>query len=311
MLPFSFAPLSFGFASQKGRGQGQAHPSKPALLGGEQFVLSIIIGKLFIYCQEVGGETKKMARQQEIKKQIEKIEKNENFSLILGVIHSKLNSIKSDIGDEQKAYKEIFNQTHDIMREAEPIIEERLDERVANGEIRDKDQARKSIAGNLFQMLVLYLLLLNQDKGFLDKNIVIAKTKTHKIIDDHATIKVGNETQKPDVDLIAFKEDSDKVLIYSCKTSLRERAGQTYKWKLLLDIISTCDALKDKYQLSYEAEREVLTGFITPNFYNEINQPQQRGMIKFFDYKYIGKKVESDFISPLSEIIKDLTELFS
>ena len=41
------------------------------------------------------------------------------------------------------------------------------------------------------------------------------------------------------------------------------------------------------------------------NFYNEINNPQQRGMLKFFDRAFLAKELASpsDFISPMSDII--------
>ncbi len=205
---------------------------------------------------------------------------------------------------------EVFDYVEEIMRSSQPLIERLLDERVKLGEIKSKDQARKTIAGNNFQFLILELLKLNQKKGNLDKDLIIEKKKTNELIERYAVIKVAEETQKPDIDLIVYKENSDNIIVFSCKTSLRERAGQTYKWKLLLDIAKECPKLQEKYELSYPKEKKVFTGFITPNFYNEITKPQQRGMIKFFDYAYIGKKIEEDFIKPLSNIIDDLNHLF-
>jgi len=46
--------------------------------------------------------------------------------------------------------------------------------------------------------------------------------------------------------------------------------------------------------------------FATTNFYDEINNPQQRGMLKFFDRAFIAKNSGSkaeDFIYPLSNLI--------
>jgi type II restriction enzyme len=46
-----------------------------------------------------------------------------------------------------------------------------------------------------------------------------------------------------------------------------------------------------------------LVGFATVNFYDEINNPQHRGMFKFFDQSFIGKPiVDSTFITQLSEL---------
>ena len=41
------------------------------------------------------------------------------------------------------------------------------------------------------------------------------------------------------------------MLNLSLKTSLREKTGQTYKWKLLMEIANAESAIKDKYDISY------------------------------------------------------------
>ncbi|CAH9017537.1 hypothetical protein NURINAE_00429 [Candidatus Nitrosacidococcus sp. I8] len=118
---------------------------------------------------------------------------------------------------------------------------------------------------------------------------------------------MDRETQKPDMDLVLYREDSHHylkdIMIISLKTSLRERAGQTYKWKLLLEIATSENAIKEKYNISYPLNQTPLVCFATVNFYNEINSPQHRGMFKFFDKSFIGKPVESDFIDQLSYLI--------
>jgi type II restriction enzyme len=91
-------------------------------------------------------------------------------------------------------------------------------------------------------------------------------------------------------------------MIISLKTSLRERAGQTYKWKLLMEIAASNDSLKEKYNISYNPKEMPLVCFATVNFYNEINNPQHRGMFKFFDQSFIAKNVDADFISRLSSL---------
>ena len=103
------------------------------------------------------------------------------------------------------------------------------------------------------------------------------------------------------------------IIIYSIKTSLRERAGQTYRWKLLMDIASSedCKTIKDKYGLEYEVTGDFRIGLITANFYDEITKPQQKGMLKFFDFAYITKS--GDWEKPLtsfSEIVNDLNVIY-
>jgi len=207
----------------------------------------------------------------------------------------------------------VLNYLHDIMRCSQSKVEELIKSRVIAGKIKDPNQARKTVAGNSFQFLILYTLIENIEVRNLPDNLIVLKTKQHKILDEYATIEVAGETQKPDIDLLVFTENKKHpIVIYSCKTSLRERAGQTYKWKLLVEITKKCPQLKKEYQLKYPEKRKVLTGFITTNFYDEINQPQQKGMLKFFDYSYIAKPIEpKPHIKPLSLIIKDLNQLFS
>lgn len=124
---------------------------------------------------------------------------------------------------------------------------------------------------------------------------------------------MGEETQKPDVDLMIYRLDSKQnlasCLILSLKTSLRERAGQTYKWKLLMEIANTESSIKEKYNISYNPPIQPLVCFATVNFYNEINNPQHRGMFKFFDCAFIGKNIQTEaFIKPLSYMLDYIAE---
>ncbi len=208
---------------------------------------------------------------------------------------------------------EVLNYLTEIMQSSKEEVEKLLIQRKEQEEIKNIDQARKTVAGNSFQFLIIYALLDNQKEGNLPKKLIILKTKNHPILDKYATIKVADETQKPDIDLLIFTEEETKpILIFSCKTSLRERAGQTYKWKLLVEITRKCPQLKEEYKLEYPDQRPIYTGFITTNFYDEINQPQQRGMLKFFDYSYISKPIQPQpHIKPLSQIIQDLNTIFA
>jgi len=94
---------------------------------------------------------------------------------------------------------------------------------------------------------------------------------------------------------------------------LRERAAQTYKWKLLMEIATSNDcSVKEKYDISYNVENLPKICFATINFYNEINNPQQRGMLKFFDKAFIAKNILGDlpnFIAPMSDIINFVNEI--
>lgn len=171
----------------------------------------------------------------------------------------------------------------------------------------------KSIAGNTFSNAIVYCFLKNKIVGNIKPIIFITSKKSQvKDFDKFTTINVDGETQKPDVDLIIYslKENGDikKCMIVSLKTSLRERAGQTYKWKLLMEIACTQNLIKEKYNISYNAEQMPLVCFATVNFYNEINNPQHKGMFKFFDKSFIAKPLVKDFISPLSHLVNFVNE---
>lgn len=196
---------------------------------------------------------------------------------------------------------------HDILISARVEVDKLLDKRIKNGEIKDKSQARKSIAGNAFSLLIKYIFLKLKQNQIIRQNIFITSNpKKEKLISDMVTIGVGKETQKPDMDLAIYSLDDDnnlnKCLILSLKTSLRERAGQTYKWKLLLEIATSDNPIKEKYNITYQHKTMPLVGFATVNFYDEINNPQHRGMFKFFDQAFIGKPLNADFINNLSEL---------
>lgn len=156
-----------------------------------------------------------------------------------------------------------------------------------------------------------------QQKKILPQDIVITlKPKKHSIIEEYAVIKVGDNIQKPDLDLLIYKYKRSlnyPITIYSIKTSLRERAGQSYRWKLLIDICTAtdCDSIKDKYSLSYTQKAKLVTGFITANFYKEITHPQQKGMLSFFDYVYITKDgTWENPVTRFSSAIKDLSTTY-
>ena len=205
------------------------------------------------------------------------------------------------------AYKLVFDDLYEILNEAKAFVDDYLAARKRKGEIKDEKQAIKSIAGNSFSSAVVYIFLKNKEVGNIREDIFVtsqlSKVPTFK---DVSTINVDGETQKPDCDLVIYSLNDDRTLkkcmILSLKTSLRERAGQTYKWKLLMEIATSDNPIKEKYNIDYNPEKMPLVGFATVNFYNEINNPQHRGMFKFFDQSFIAKSVNADFIARMSSL---------
>ncbi len=220
----------------------------------------------------------------------------------------RINFYINSAENKKEAWKEIFNQLYNIMSSAKIDVTNRLEERLNSGEIKDAKQAIKSIAGNTFSYAIMYIFLRNKEIGNIRPDIFITSKKSEIIgFDIIATINVDGETQKPDVDLVIYTKkqngEVNRCIILSLKTSLRERAGQTYKWKLLMEIATTDNAIKNKYNISYNAAEMPLVCFATVNFYSEIDNPQHRGMFKFFNKSFIAKEIKRDFISPLSELV--------
>ncbi len=217
----------------------------------------------------------------------------------------------------QVGLNEAMNYLTEIMQGSIPEVGKLIQNRIDDGLISDFDQTSKTVAGNAFQGLVAYGLTRHQQVGNLSQDIVITlKPKRHRIVNEYATIKVGNDVQKPDIDLLIYSKEhtlQKPVIIYSMKTSLRERVGQTYKWKLLMDIAiaNDCQSIKTKYELSYNAQVNFKVGLITTNFYEEITSPQQVGMLRFFDFVYITKVgAWGERVRNFSRVVQDLNQIY-
>lgn len=225
-----------------------------------------------------------------------------------------LEAIKADLNAQKITLQSCFNHLYNYLVSSKEKVENLIQERITKGEIQDASQARKSIAGGAFSSLIVWVFLQNKAKGNVAQNIFItSKISQIPHYKELFFIKVGQESQKPDVDLVIYSLNSQnalkKCLILSLKTSLRERAGQTYKWKLLMEIANADSAIKEKYDIAYNPPILPLVCFATVNFYNEINNPQHRGMFKFFDCAFIGKDIKtSEFIKPLSYLIAYVSE---
>lgn len=211
----------------------------------------------------------------------------------------------------------ILDYLAEVLEDSEPEVMKIIKERK-----KDIKQTRVSVAGNNFQALVAHSLMENVLVKNLPSINIVLKPKKHPIVQKYATIRIGGETQKPDMDILIYQNKPNTPLVVcSCKTSLRERAGQTYKWKLLVDL-ATADPehLKEhpecpinKYQIEYQSDREIYVTMITADLYNEVEQPQQRGMFAFFDKSFVADKGRQKFpahVQPMSKIIPYLNSIY-
>lgn len=240
----------------------------------------------------------------ENRKLINKLEKMEYFSPTALVYKNKLNEFLSEGLSIQQANMKILNYLSFILTESQNGVEDIIKNKKDCGSIVDDKQARKAIAGSNFQSLVAYALAQNILCGNIDQEVIVnVRTSNHELIKKYATIKVGDDenSQKPDSDVLLFKNDiSSPIINFSCKTSLRERAGQTYRWKLLVDLATcNCDYIScnpncpaNKYKLQYETNRKIYMCFVTSDLYGEIGNPQIYGMFSFFDCAFVTKTEE-------------------
>ena len=214
-------------------------------------------------------------------------------------------------GSQEDSWKEVLDHLSEILRDAQDDVERILDARLVSGEISDKFQVHKSIARNILSNAINYIFIQNKLFGNIPEKIFITSHKsTVPDFEKISTINVGEDTQKLDMDLAIYslKENSElnKCIILSLKTSLRERIDRIQEGKLLMEIAMSDCEVRDKYEISYDPPTVPLICFVTVNFYNEINNPQHRGMFKFFDRAFIGKPIDpqvTDFIYPLSSLI--------
>lgn len=260
---------------------------------------------------------------------IKKFEKKKYFSAALVTYNSELKKLEEEFmrsgaeKDEAASFacKKILSHLHNVMRDAEPLVEDVIKEKVKRGEITNADQARKSTAGNIFQQMFAYILAQNILIGNLPKDLMVT-TSSSSIIEQYAAIHVGDDIQMPDSDVLVYSETDNKspIVNFSCKTSCRERAGQTYKWKLLCDL-ATChckykrgnlDCPTTKYNLSYSPTRPIKMCFVTTDFYNELTNPQICAMFNFFDSAYVAKAEApaGKNIKTLDHVIDDIKSIF-
>jgi len=234
-------------------------------------------------------------------------------------IQARIDDRVRQLGKGKTGWQKVLDHLNEILREAQNDVEKILDVRIASGETSDKSQAYKSIAKNAFSNAITYIFVQNKFYGNVSERIFITNKKSvipgfEKVF----TINVGKEAQEPSMDLILYslKENSElnKCIILSLKTSLLERADQIHEWKLLMELAMSNCKVRDKYTISYHSPTIPLVCFVTIDSYNEINNPQHRGMFKFFDRAFIGKPIDStatSFISPLSSLIDFANEQLS
>ena len=212
----------------------------------------------------------------------------------------------------------VLDYLDEILNGFQEDLDKILDIRLASGEISDKKQAVRSISGNLLANTIIYIFIQNKLVGNIPQGIFISNKSAISDFEMVFTINVGEHPEKLHINLLIYslKENLElnKCIALFPLQSDGNQIVKAYKWKLLMEIAMSDCEVRDKYEISYDPPTVPLVCFVTVNFYNEINNPQHRGMFKFFDRAFIGKPIDpqaTNFISPLSTLIEFANEKLS
>ncbi|MBD2150767.1 hypothetical protein H6F44_11640 [Pseudanabaena sp. FACHB-1277] len=221
-------------------------------------------------------------------------------------------------GNPQYGWKTVLDHLDEILNSFQNDLDEILDIRLSSGEISDKKQAIRSIFGNLLGNIIIYIFIQNKLVGNISEGIFINNKSVIPNFEKVFTINVGEQPEKLNTNLVIYSLgenlDLNKCIAFFPLQSDGNQFKKAYKWKLLMEIAMSDCEVRDKYEISYDPPTVPLVCFVTVNFYNEINNPQHRGMFKFFDRAFIGKPIDpqaTNFISPLSTLIEFMNEKLS
>jgi type II restriction enzyme len=172
---------------------------------------------------------------------------------------SRINKFIETGINKKLLWKKMFDEIHTIMVESKKDVDKLLVKREKAGEIKSKDQARKSIAGAVFSNTIVYIFIKNKELGAISKDIFItSKYKNLKGFEKISTIHVDKETQKPDCDLVIYKlkenEQLDKCMIVSLKTIINKKLNNFIAWILLLEIIKNDCETRRKFNITFKSK---------------------------------------------------------
>ena len=92
------------------------------------------------------------------KKELQKIKKAYYIQPTL----SRINQFIQSNQEQKEAYKLVLNELNQIITEAHAEVDKILDKRVQQGDIRNKEQAKKVVVGNTFPFAVIYIFMQNK-----------------------------------------------------------------------------------------------------------------------------------------------------
>ncbi|MFN9840645.1 MAG: hypothetical protein ACK54D_14870 [Pseudanabaena sp.] len=215
----------------------------------------------------------------------------------------------------QSGWEIVLDHLDEVLNDFQDDFGKILDIRLASGEISNKKQAIRSISGNLLANIIIYIFIQNKLVSNIPQEVFINNKSVIPDFEEVFTIRIEEKLEKLNINLVIYslKENSElnKCIALFPLQSSENQFKKACQWKLLMEIAMSDCEVRDKYDISYDPPTVPLVCFVTVNFYNEINNPQHRGMFKFFDRAFIGKPIDpqaTNFISPLSSLIEFVNE---
>jgi type II restriction enzyme len=168
------------------------------------------------------------------------------------------------------------------------------------------NKTNSKIYFDIFPTLIEYIFLKMKNEGEIEESIFVTTNPiANKFTKSCNTLFIDNSPEYSGANL-AFYSMKDKKLkkcfLFLAKKDFQISIKKIKNWKIFAEIATSDCSVREKYNIRYDNETMPLVGFATVNFYDEINNPQHRGMFQFFDSSFIGKPIKSDFISNLSEL---------
>lgn len=187
-----------------------------------------------------------------------------------------------------------------IIRSCKADVEDRAE---SNG--KQLDQVRPAVAGRYFQAFIASTTISTaSENGYrVLHNPKLSKNPELK----NASLEFNDTEIEPDTDIVYYEPDADSpILIFSCKTSLRERLAQSGMWKIIYETAghdcSDTDCPTHNYSFSGTLDRDIYLGFITMDWYDEV---ERNDIVDMMDLGYVADTTNVDRsanIYPLPEL---------
>ncbi len=186
----------------------------------------------------------------------------------------------------QSGWEIVLDHLDEVLNDFQDDFGKILDIRLASGEISNKKQAIRSISGNLLANIIIYIFIQNKLVSNIPQEVFINNKSVIPDFEEVFTIRIEEKLEKLNINLVIYslKENSElnKCIALFPLQSSENQFKKACQWKLLMEIAMSDCEVRDKYDISYDPPTVPLVCFVTVNFYNEINNPQHRGMFKFF-----------------------------